>query len=576
MSRRLEIELTSERPDGTWTWRAAGAKQPKGELSGSILPAGAEVGDVLRADADFLVEGIEILSVLPPKPGRKEPQRLEVMGTGKDEPLVTTQLAPKSRSRDGERRGGRGRDGGARGDRDRGDRDRGDRRERSGAGRGRSEARPRGPRPEPVPERPKPKRLRAGRQNRNAVLDALPVEHRPVAEQVLRGGVPGVREAINKQNEEARKENRPEVPAAQLVALAEELLPSLRAAEWKDRALAALADLDELDLRDLRSVVVAADAGARDEESRAMKAQLQEGLTRRVEQEQAIWIEDITLNLDAGRFVRALRLSSRPPKAGAPLPPELATRLILAVSEGLTPTVNQDLWAAAVDALAYAPVRNQVVPAGRPAEPSEALLEAVKRVGDRLPAIVELFGLDPAEVAKAAKRGSRTARGKGKGARPGATKPAKADRPRAADAAGPTAASGPAEGVGDGTVTDAPKDNEAPPTAEVARTSETTPQNETADVPVEGEGPPEVVVPAEAERAVAAELAEDAQPDRSTAEPEEPAAERPAPETSAAEEAPSSGEPADEEAPSSGEPAAEEGSFEVDESETPPSAVEVE
>ena len=38
MSRRLEIELTSERPDGTWTWRAAGARQPKGEMDGTLLP----------------------------------------------------------------------------------------------------------------------------------------------------------------------------------------------------------------------------------------------------------------------------------------------------------------------------------------------------------------------------------------------------------------------------------------------------------------------------------------------------------------------------------------------------------
>src|SRR5690606_36028152 len=173
----------------------------------------------------------------------------------------------------------------------------------------------------------------------------------------------------------------------------EQLLPNLRNAEWMDRAEAALADLEELDLRDLRSVVVAADSGARGEEAQALKAQLQAGLARRVEEEQALWISDMTANLEAGRFVRALRLSSRSPKAGAPLPPELATRLIVAVSEGLTPTVNQDLWAAAVDALAYSPVRNQVTPAGRPEQPSEALLDAVKRVGDRLPKIVELFGL---------------------------------------------------------------------------------------------------------------------------------------------------------------------------------------
>ena len=39
MSSRLEIELTSSRPDGVWTWRKAGAKMPKGEVEASKLPA---------------------------------------------------------------------------------------------------------------------------------------------------------------------------------------------------------------------------------------------------------------------------------------------------------------------------------------------------------------------------------------------------------------------------------------------------------------------------------------------------------------------------------------------------------
>lgn len=394
MSRRIEIELTSERPDGTWTWRAAGAKQPKGTLSASVLPDGAAVGDVLRADADFAIDGIEILSVLPPRAARKQPELLEIVGTGKDEPLVTTTLV--------EKRGRRGRGG---------RRERGERRGRDGDA-PRGERRTRGPRTPDVPERPKPKRLRAGRAHRNAVLEQLPVEERPIAEQVLRGGVPAVREAIAKQNEQARAENRPEVSGDELVAMAEKHLPKLRAAEWLDKADAALADIDQLDLRDLRSVVVAADGNTPDEHSRELLAQLQEALARRVEEEQTNWIADMTANLDAGRFVRALRLSSRPPKAGTPLPPELATRLIESVSAGLTPTVNQDLWAAAVDALAFSPVRHQVVPVGRPEKPSEALLEAVKRVGTRLPSMVELFGLDPAEVAAAAKRRGRGGRGR--------------------------------------------------------------------------------------------------------------------------------------------------------------------
>ncbi|MCU1451014.1 MAG: hypothetical protein JWP02_3184, partial [Acidimicrobiales bacterium] len=67
MAVRLEIELTSSRDDGTWTWRAAGAKQPKGVLDGSLLTAGAKVGDILRADAEQNIDGINVTAVLPPK-----------------------------------------------------------------------------------------------------------------------------------------------------------------------------------------------------------------------------------------------------------------------------------------------------------------------------------------------------------------------------------------------------------------------------------------------------------------------------------------------------------------------------
>ena len=126
MSRRLEIELTSERPDGSWTWRAAGARQPKGEMAGALLPGGAKVGDVLRADAEFLIDGIDIIAILPPKGERKAPELLEIKGSGREEPLVTTQLATRER-------GSRDRRGGDRGDR--GGRDgrdgRGPRRERT-------------------------------------------------------------------------------------------------------------------------------------------------------------------------------------------------------------------------------------------------------------------------------------------------------------------------------------------------------------------------------------------------------------------------------------------------------------
>src|ERR1700732_2524089 len=104
MARRIDIELTSARPDGSWTWRAAGALKPRGVLEGSLLYDGAKAGDVVRADAEFEVEGITIVGVLPPKEKkRSEPERLEGVGAPREAtPGVTASLTSRpGRDRDG-------------------------------------------------------------------------------------------------------------------------------------------------------------------------------------------------------------------------------------------------------------------------------------------------------------------------------------------------------------------------------------------------------------------------------------------------------------------------------------------
>src|SRR3954451_15185439 len=99
MSRRIDIELTSARPDGTWTWRAAGALKPRGVLDGALLYQGAKTGDVVRADADFEIEGITIAAVLPPKEKKpSEPDRIDIIGP----PTIAgvpSSLAPRSEGR---------------------------------------------------------------------------------------------------------------------------------------------------------------------------------------------------------------------------------------------------------------------------------------------------------------------------------------------------------------------------------------------------------------------------------------------------------------------------------------------
>jgi hypothetical protein len=440
MSRRIEVELTSSRDDGSWTWRAAGAKQPKGDLDGALLYPGAKVGDIVRAEADFLIDGIVITAVLPPKGARKEPELLEIIGPPrKDEELVTTTLAPRGRGERGDRphrdgdRDRRPRPDGDRARRPRSDGDRTERRPRSegapggrsGGDRERERRRPERPAPEP---KPKPKRLRAGRVHRNEVMAALPDEQKPIAEQVLRGGIPAVRQAVEKQNEANRAEGKPEISPEPLTALAEQLMPALRSAEWHDKADAALAEVAEVDLRDLRSVVVAADVGARDEETRELAEKLRVALDERVEAEQAQWLAETTEMLDQGRAVRALRLSSRPPKPGEAFPPELLTRLAEAASAAMTADTGSDRFATVLDALAYSPVRGQVTAQGVPAEPSDELLKVVRKFASRMPQIATQFGIEPPAPARG--KGRPRVKGKGESSGRPVPPPPKASAPR--------------------------------------------------------------------------------------------------------------------------------------------------
>jgi hypothetical protein len=392
MPRRIEIELTSSRDDGSWTWRAAGAKAPKGTLAGTLLPGGAKVGDVLRVDAEFFVDGIEITGVLPPKGSRQEPERIELLVPAKDEPLVTTTLAKPSREDRAPRRAtGRRRDGDARGAERRGG-DRADRPERK-------ERPPRRTRPEPPPvpvaERPKAKRLRPGKAHRNALLASLPEEQRPIAEQVVLGGLPAVRQAIEKQNSERTAAGETPIAAGPLLEMAEKLVPKVRTAEWRDRAEAAQRDLEVIDLRDLRSVVSTADAAAKDDETRALAQELRAGLAARAEAEHQAWLAELTATVEVGRIVRALRLSSRPPKAGSPLPADLATKLTDGASAALTADAAPERWVAVLDALAFAPVRDKVIPASLPTELHPDVKATIARLATRIPKIAHIFEITP-------------------------------------------------------------------------------------------------------------------------------------------------------------------------------------
>ena len=422
VSRRIEVELTSERDDGTWTWRAAGAREPKGVLPSGLLYPRAKVGDVVRADAEFDVDGITIVAVLRPKEKREDAGRIEVIGPPVREPAPYREVpeqegrrpvrdgrpprGDRPSRRDGPPRHDRGprRDGPPRDDRPpRRERpperapegERPPRHERPA--RAERPSRPPRERPPAPPPKPKPKKLRPGRAHRDEVMGALSPEEQAVGEQILRGGIPAVRQALEDQNASLRSEGRPEVKADALLSLAEDLLPRLRIAEWLDRAEAAVADADELNLRDLRSVVVSADdpAVAREESTRELAARLRAALAQRTELAEQEWIQDIAWSLDVGRVVRALRVSSRPPQPGTRLPEELAARLSRAASEALAADVPADRWATVLDAVAYSPVRRLVQPAGAPPESTDELKAMATKHAGRVPSVATLLGIEP-------------------------------------------------------------------------------------------------------------------------------------------------------------------------------------
>lgn len=381
MSSRIEIELTSKRNESEWTWRAAGAKQPKGTLDSSVLYPDAKVGDVVRAEADFEIDGITIVSVLPPQSKRAESkQRIEVKGSSREFKPVTSQLASKPK---GERR---------------------DRKSRGPRGENETERERRGPRPDrgarrerperPArPQAPQYKRLAPKDDHRKVVLDSLSPEQRPIAEQVLRGGIPAVRQAIEAENEKAKADGRLEVNAAGLIAIAEELLPRLKTAEWMDRAEAAKTQMNEISVRDLRAVVTGADAVARTDEARLLASELRVALEQRTKEERERWTKDITTCLDENRVVRALRLSARPPDAQTKFPPELLERLKQAAEQAMAPDTTADRWLMLLEAVSASPVRRNVEPVGLPAEPGDELLAAAKAAGARIPALAKQLGV---------------------------------------------------------------------------------------------------------------------------------------------------------------------------------------
>ena len=378
MSRRIEIEITSIGSESA-TWRAAGAKLPKGALPLSLLPSGAKTGDVYRADADQTMEGVEIVALLPQKTASPRKETIALIPQKKQAEDVTVTYAPKGgrgrRDGDGERRGG-----GPRGDRKP--------RERTGGSESRGPREARGARRE-RPARPVgPPVLTT---HRNAFLATLTPEQLPVAEQLLRGGLPAVRTAVAEQNKTAAAQGRPTVNAEAIDRIANDLLGKANLASWKDRAGGAQSAGKELRLRDLRAVVTSAKTVILDDEARTMLTDLKTQLTNKVEHLTNEWNTKIASALEAKDALLAVTLASRPPEFRLQVASTTAAAIATLVSETLTESLDGAAWVALVQAAAASPMHRSIKPTGIPADDA-VRAEAIKVAGN-IPEIAKMLGM---------------------------------------------------------------------------------------------------------------------------------------------------------------------------------------
>ena len=174
-----------------------------------------------------------------------------------------------------------------------------------------------------------------------------------------------------------------------------ELLPRLRVAEWKDSVEAVEKIIDTVDLRDLRAIVAKSNDATllKDVSLNEKRDMLRAALDRRQNEEMQHWQDDLRQAVEVGRIVAALKFAAQPPKAGTLVPAELRARLVALVVEQLTPLSPSERWVIVLEALAFSPVHNDVVPVGVPTKITPELTATVQRLAPLVPKIAALFGV---------------------------------------------------------------------------------------------------------------------------------------------------------------------------------------
>ena len=102
--------------------------------------------------------------------------------------------------------------------------------------------------------------------------------------------------------------------------MAEELLPSIALASWKDRALTVRNTGRDAPLREMRSVVAGSSSVTLDDEARGLLAALRESLDARVTALREAWLGRMGTALDGDRVADSAEDLLSPARARGPPP----------------------------------------------------------------------------------------------------------------------------------------------------------------------------------------------------------------------------------------------------------------
>jgi len=95
---KMNVVITSELDQSFHTWQVLGAKEPRGKVKTSLLPADIKIGDSLDVEAEHGIDGISVTAAIRPKEKRNNSVELDLLGPNKEEPLISISLVEQEKS----------------------------------------------------------------------------------------------------------------------------------------------------------------------------------------------------------------------------------------------------------------------------------------------------------------------------------------------------------------------------------------------------------------------------------------------------------------------------------------------